>query len=184
MTDEHTTGDEVEGVGRHAAHAAGDRLRELAEQSEQEAEREAGDDDDEVPADAQLTDAPDELQAAHAAYVAAVADALGADAEIKPCDYCGGYGFNPIEFPADTHRTRCVDCDGWGTVESGSRVDSQRRLPCQTCNGNGWRPVPTPPPTSSLAPAQVPVLPAYVPPPPAAAGDSVGHLEAAGAPQP
>jgi len=106
------------------------------------------------------------LAEAHRAYLEAVMAALGPEAELMPCPACSGMGFNSVELPPDEYHARCPDCDGWGNVLSGSRVESQRVLPCQGCNGSGHVPRLREVATVPAAPGQVPVLPAYTPPPP------------------
>jgi hypothetical protein len=44
----------------------------------------------------------------------------------------------PRELKHDQNLSRCQVCDGWGIVESGSRVEGQRELACTECGGRGW----------------------------------------------
>jgi hypothetical protein len=44
----------------------------------------------------------------------------------------------PRELKHDQNISRCQVCDGWGTVESGSRVQGQTELACTECGGKGW----------------------------------------------
>ncbi len=62
----------------------------------------------------------------------------------------------PRDLRADSKATRCETCDGWGFVDTGSRVQGQSELPCVDCGGKGW--------TGERVPAGQP--PAYVPPTP------------------
>ena len=152
--------DEVEGVGKHAARAASERMQEKIEQEAAEAEAEP-----ELEPEPDLSDPNVQIALAHQQYTAAIAEAMGADAEIKVCGHCGGMGFNPLEFPADPRRVRCDECDGWGMVERDTRVESQLRGTCEKCNGNGWVLALQAPEQPAQPQGMVPVLPAYVPPP-------------------
>lgn len=127
---------------------------------------------DEPPVPAPEPDEPDPtskaIAEAHHAYISAIAAALGPEAEIAPCPTCSGMGFNPVRLEHDQHRERCPECGGWGQVETGSLVESQRVLACQGCNGQGWRQVLVHvggQPTTTAMP--VPIAPPYTPPPPA-----------------
>jgi hypothetical protein len=55
------------------------------------------------------------------------------------CPLCGA----PIEFPetppADAFAHRCPDCDGWGQVLTGSRVDGHVWRDCKGCQGQGFK---------------------------------------------
>jgi hypothetical protein len=106
------------------------------------------------------------LAKAHAGYLKEIAAILGEDADIRPCAACSGLGFNPVELPPDHFHERCPDCDGWGNVLSGSRVESQRVLPCNGCNGSGHRPTLQPAERPQTPASVVPVLPTFVPQPP------------------
>lgn len=114
-------------------------------------------------------DEPDPTSAAiaeaHAAYLEAVAIALGPEAEIRPCADCSGFGFNPVEIRDDPYTERCPDCGGEGVTKSGSRVESQRVRPCRTCHGNGWRERLDVAPQAPAAATVVPVLPPFTPAP-------------------
>jgi len=49
-------------------------------------------------------------------------------------------GFDPEpDLRADTQSGVCPDCDGWGQVATGSKVQGQGALPCTSCKGKGWR---------------------------------------------
>ena len=49
-------------------------------------------------------------------------------------------GFDPDpDFRSDTQSAVCADCDGWGQVATGSKVQGQKALPCTACKGKGWR---------------------------------------------
>lgn len=49
-------------------------------------------------------------------------------------------GFEPEpDFRSDTQSGVCPDCDGWGQVATGSKVQGQKALPCTSCKGKGWR---------------------------------------------
>lgn len=45
----------------------------------------------------------------------------------------------PRELKHDPHSDACPECDGWGVVATGSRVQGQDELPCLLCAGSGWR---------------------------------------------
>jgi hypothetical protein len=109
---------------------------------------------------------PDPLAEARDEYLGKVRAVLGDEAEVVPCEHCQGRGFNPLELPADHYHERCPDCDGWGNVLSGSRVESQRVLPCNGCNGSGHRPLLHAAEAPVVPPAQVPLAPVFVPAPP------------------
>lgn len=42
------------------------------------------------------------------------------------------------ELREDPDATRCEVCDGWGVLDTASRVQGQVELVCKTCNGRGW----------------------------------------------
>jgi hypothetical protein len=111
----------------------------------------------EPPAEAEQP--ADPLLEAKQAYFAAVAEVLGADAEVLPCEHCNGRGFNPAERLPSQHHRKCEECGGRGAVTSGSLVQSQAELPCEGCGGNGW--------TRVLVQAEAPAVPIVAPLPPA-----------------
>jgi hypothetical protein len=131
---------------------AGERIRAAAERDEAAAAAA------EAAAPAKLADEPDEVTQAivnaQATYFERVFEAMGPAAEVRPCSACSGFGFNALELPASTSHERCADCNGWGYVRTGSRVESQETLPCETCQGNGWtrkaRPIEVQPPLPPL----------------------------------
>ena len=42
------------------------------------------------------------------------------------------------DLPADGYSRRCSACDGWGKVQTGSRVTTQKAAQCHDCSGRGW----------------------------------------------
>jgi hypothetical protein len=42
------------------------------------------------------------------------------------------------DLPSDGYSRRCESCDGWGRVETGSRVTTQKAAQCHDCSGRGW----------------------------------------------
>lgn len=55
------------------------------------------------------------------------------------CPLCGNEVPFPESPPLDKFATRCGDCDGWGKVLTGSRVDGNVWRDCKGCNGSGFR---------------------------------------------
>jgi len=47
------------------------------------------------------------------------------------------------DLPPDGYSRRCTSCDGWGKVETGSRVTTQKSAQCHDCKGRGWVPIGT-----------------------------------------
>lgn len=56
----------------------------------------------------------------------------------EECPMCKGDGVLAIEPPADPRAERCADCDGLGTVYTGSRVPESATRPCGKCSGAGF----------------------------------------------
>lgn len=54
------------------------------------------------------------------------------------CPLCGNDIPFPEAPPLDPNVQRCPDCQGWGNVLTGSRVDGHVWRDCPTCNGNGY----------------------------------------------
>ncbi len=100
-----------------------------------------------------------------------VSDVLGAEASaLVPCELCDPIipGFHwpaevetardetharllevlrtpqAPEYPENPQTSRCVTCQGWGKVISGSRVAGKELLACPACTGYGYTPPPTP----------------------------------------
>ncbi len=90
-----------------------------------------------------------------------VQEIIGADMEaLTPCELClpvipGFRGpFIPDDqraavmlllgmsgvgnYAEDRHSQACGDCNGWGVVATGSKVQGQEALTCMNCNGRGW----------------------------------------------
>jgi hypothetical protein len=42
------------------------------------------------------------------------------------------------DLPNDGYSRRCESCDGWGKVQTGSRVTTQKAAQCHDCAGRGW----------------------------------------------
>jgi hypothetical protein len=42
------------------------------------------------------------------------------------------------DLPSDGYSRRCESCDGWGKVQTGSRVTTQKAAQCHDCGGAGW----------------------------------------------
>jgi hypothetical protein len=42
------------------------------------------------------------------------------------------------DLPSDGYSRRCESCDGWGRVQTGSRVTTQKAAICHDCAGQGW----------------------------------------------
>ena len=40
--------------------------------------------------------------------------------------------------PHDAYSRACTACDGWGKVETGSKVTAQATATCFDCKGKGW----------------------------------------------
>ncbi len=80
----------------------------------------------------------DPLTLALIEYIGKAQDILGQDTEIRPCAYCLGLGFNPIERQQDSHSHVCEDCAGWGEVITGSKVQGNEARMCPTCKGSGY----------------------------------------------
>ena len=116
----------------------GERLRELveAEASAAEAEPEPEDEEETEMHPEPMPDDP--LTAALAEYVGRIMDILGPDAPIRPCGYCQGKGFNPVELREDAKSHVCENCDGFGEVITGSKVSGNEARQCQDCKGSGY----------------------------------------------
>jgi hypothetical protein len=54
------------------------------------------------------------------------------------CPLCGSEIPFPEVPPLDPKVKRCDDCNGWGNVLTGSRVDGHVWRDCPTCNGSGF----------------------------------------------
>lgn len=150
-------GDETEQLGGHAARAAGERLREIAEaeHARVEAEEAAG------PTKAAST-APAASSADEVHPLAGLAEPINdenlillgpAAAGMAPCPFCAGYGAvdpdqliaalpNVIEalapYPTSTVFVRCDECDGWGSVLTGGRTGDNGIQPCPKCSSHGY----------------------------------------------
>lgn len=152
-------------VGRHAASAVGERLRDAAERDEAAAEAEPEPEPEPPPAPDPTTVA---LGEANAAYITRVVEILGPDEAIGPCSSCSGLGFISVELKRDQHRERCEECGGLGVVDNLSQVEGQNPLACLGCQGLGWKltqPTLVLPPIAAPTPAEQqqftpPVVPA------------------------
>lgn len=178
--------DEADRAARegHSPAEIGKRIRDTVER---EAERFAGEPDHEQPPEQgeppapAATDVGDERAHGLAALglEAVTADALDGT-DLGVCPFCDGYGaVDPdailkalpaivekvAPFPQSPTYERCDECDGWGRVLTGARLESPGIQPCPKCDGNGYLDkrstnAATPPPSPS------PEQPAPPPPPP------------------
>lgn len=118
------------------ARLAGEKLRELAEVEERRVEEE-------------LSSHP--LAALGASPITAE-DLDGTD--YAPCPFCEGWGATEPDallaalpqvverlapFPQSRTFERCSECDGWGRVLTGGRMQENGIQPCPTCDGHGYR---------------------------------------------
>lgn len=63
----------------------------------------------------------------------------------------------PVAHEQDPNTRTCQTCNGWGEVETGSRVQGQSLLACTDCGGKGWQGVRAPVASSGpMAPAPMP----------------------------
>lgn len=79
-------------------------------------------------------------------HAKAIAKALGsAFADLKPCETCGGIGFEtalyepPPEVLPDPDLVVCTACNGWGDRSTPSLKESYIVTPCVPCGGTGYR---------------------------------------------
>jgi len=102
-------------------------------------------------------------------HTKAVAKIMGADFEaFAPCPTCssgvqgfapmGALGITPAATPADlkpaSDTETCPECDGWGDVLTGAKVERGRIKPCSRCTGTGYivqTSAPTLPPANGSA---------------------------------
>lgn len=70
---------------------------------------------------------------------------FGDDARLfEPCPTCQASGFafrdrdKPPEFVHHPRTRICMDCNGLGQMETGSKAQGQTQLACPTCNGQGY----------------------------------------------
>lgn len=120
------------------AKATGEKIREMVEAEATVNETETPEDEEGDGTDEPEAMPDDPLTLALAEYVGKIMDILGPDAPIKPCAYCQGKGFNPIELQSDTHSTPCDACNGFGEVTTGSKVQGNEARMCQDCHGAGY----------------------------------------------
>lgn len=150
-------GQEGEPLAGHAARAAGERLREIAdaEHARLEAE-EVKHGADELDAAARKRDeaAPHPLAEYAEPITTENLASLGeVAAGMAPCPFCDGYGAvdpdqliaalpNVIEalapYPTSTVFVRCDECDGWGSVLTGGRTGDNGIQPCPKCQSHGY----------------------------------------------
>ena len=119
-----------------------------------------------------------------------VAEIVGDDiAALVPCELCApiipGFHFTFVpdeqraavmlalglssvgQYEKDRHSDACGDCNGWGVVATGSKVQGQEALTCMNCQGRGWMgdraapiaPVVPAPPNGETEPATVQPVP-------------------------
>jgi DnaJ-class molecular chaperone len=105
------------------------------EQPEPEPEPDEGDGEDEGAevAAAAPTDSPaDEAGEADGAT----------DLHSVACPFCDGSGELEYAPRQATGWMRCPDCDGWGSVYTGSRLNEAGLIDCERCSGKGYAPRP------------------------------------------
>lgn len=124
--------------GEMDAESVGEKLREMIEKEAAAAEAETPEDEDEEGAEDETAQVTDPILIALGEYLAKVQEVLGEDAPIRPCTYCHGMGFNPIELKQDTMSHVCEACDGLGEVVTGSKVPDNEARICPKCNGSGY----------------------------------------------
>lgn len=155
-----------DGLGGHAAEAVGERIRAAAQRDEERA--------------AELD--PREAAGIEPLTPQAIEE-LGL-VDIHVCPICEGYGgadpnvmlralstivAQVAPFPQSTVFDRCPECEGWGSVLTGSRKGDSGIQPCPYCHGNGYtdKREAAPVPLASRGVASVPELvdPAQLPDP-------------------
>jgi hypothetical protein len=60
--------------------------------------------------------------------------------EVQAAVYAALGQASPSDYQTDSHATACPECNGFGEVATGSKVQGQDRLPCVACTGLGWVP--------------------------------------------
>lgn len=150
--------DEAPGqLGEHAAHAAGARLRELADEeaarvaAEEAAAEEAG--LHKIDAAVALSPLAEYAEPCTPENLAALAERDAALADYVPCPFCVGYGAVVADellerlptvvealspFPQSHVFVRCDECDGWGRVLTGGRLGDNGIQPCPKCGSHGY----------------------------------------------
>lgn len=141
----------------HAARAAGERLRELAEaeHARTEADEAAELARVEREAEQRRAELDHPLRALGAEpFTDEIIGRLGDDAAgYAPCPFCEGFGaVNPDQliaalpdviarlapYPESTIFRRCDECDGWGSVLTGGRTGENGIQPCPVCQSHGY----------------------------------------------
>lgn len=101
--------------------------------------------------------------------------------DLAPCELCWsfapGFRFQPVPdeqranvmialelsevaaYVHDRHSEACAECNGWGMVATGSKVNGQDALTCLNCGGKGWMGDRAPETRVALTPV-APIVPA------------------------
>lgn len=120
------------------AASIGAKLAAMADANEAAAEAETPEDEDEEGAEEETHHEPNPLQDALVEYIGKVEAIIGNEIQIRPCAYCQGKGFNPVELLPDPKSKPCEACGGFGEVITGSKVPGNEARQCQDCHGGGY----------------------------------------------
>jgi len=124
--------DETEARAPDSIRELGARLAGMVDANEAEVELELEAEPEEVDA---LTAAIAEAVQAHHDRIA---ELVGEGVDFKTCAYCLGMGVSTLELAQDPTSETCPTCKGFGSVTTGSKVDSRTMRPCPACQGNGF----------------------------------------------
>lgn len=117
------------------------------EQPEEDAPQAADEPADEPSSNVSMEKALKQMERENERHAKRVAEIMGADFElVHVCEACAGFaaGFTleaPDTAPELLHGEmfeRCVKCNGWGAVLTGSVNDIGRTTTCQNCTGQGY----------------------------------------------
>jgi hypothetical protein len=118
------------------------------EQEGEEAETEEGQPEqapepDGSPEEAEQLARVADLEKAQTRYLRAVEKIIGPEGMPPLCPVCQGTGLDfsggqpEPEYKDSPRDVTCPDCEGWGKVRTGSRVQGEEVQACPTCTGRG-----------------------------------------------
>lgn len=98
-----------------------------------------------TPEERQELEELEELEKARKSYATKVAKIRGPGRELEPCAACAGTGFGAgaesdeaVTYREHEHYRSCHECDGYGTVLTGSKRPELLTQGCPGCGGRGF----------------------------------------------